>query len=128
MRNNKSPHVARWIIALSLAFSLCCGIFISDNHLIEQQLRVEASSGEGHDSGRANGADKMSPDLRGKSASAELVRVILQLNGKPSGRLNALLNRSGVHVRAELDRLDTLALDLPLGVVEELSSFGEVDF
>ena len=66
--------------------------------------------------------------LRRGDESAQTAEVILQLSGKPSGRLNALLNRAGVHVRAKLDKLDTLALDLPLGVVEELASFDEVHF
>jgi hypothetical protein len=66
--------------------------------------------------------------LRRGDDSAQTAEVILQLSGKPSGRLNALLNRAGVHVRAKLDSLDTLALDLPLGAVEELASFGEVHF
>jgi serine protease AprX len=63
-----------------------------------------------------------------KTPTTETAEVILQLNGKPTGRLNALLNRAGVRVRAKLERLDTFALELPLEIIEELSSLGEVDF
>ena len=66
--------------------------------------------------------------LRRSGAPAQTAEVILQLRGKPSGRLNALLNRAGVHVRAKHDSFETLALDLPLRMVEELASFDEVRF
>ncbi|HEX8149020.1 MAG TPA: S8 family serine peptidase, partial [Pyrinomonadaceae bacterium] len=66
--------------------------------------------------------------LRLSGDPAQAAAVILQLGGKPSGRLNAMLNRAGVHVGARLNSLDALALELPLGLVEELASFGEVRF
>ena len=62
------------------------------------------------------------------SPSTETAEVILQLKGKPSGRLNALLSRAGVHVRSKHDSLGTMALDLPLDTVEELASLEEVNF
>ncbi len=77
---------------------------------------------------RAKVSHALRDRLRRSGASAQTAEVILQLRGKPSGRLNALLNRAGVRVRAKHDSFDTLALDLPLGVVEELSTFDEVRF
>jgi subtilisin family serine protease len=71
---------------------------------------------------------KLRDRLRRPGDSTQTAEVILQLRGKPSGRLNALLNRAGVHVRARHESFDTLALELPLGVVDELSSFDEVHF
>jgi subtilisin family serine protease len=77
---------------------------------------------------RAKVSHALRDRLRRAGESVQTAEVILQLSGKPSGRLNALLNRAGVHVRAKLDRLDTLALELPLGVIEELDSLDEVHF
>src|SRR5438045_8319754 len=124
MKKNRTPNPARPLIILSLVFSLCCGIVISDNRSIER--RAEASPGK--NSGPATGGNKVSPDLRRKSASTDPVRVILQLNDKPSGQLNALLNRNGVHVRASFKNLNAQVVELPESVVDELASFPEVVF
>src|SRR5205085_4605819 len=121
MKKNRTPNPARLIIAFSLAFSLCCSIVMSDIRVVER--RAEASAGK--NSGHANG-NKVSPDLHGKSAG--LVRVILQLNDKPSGPLNALLNRNGVHVRATFSNFNAQAVELPESVVDELASFSEVTY
>src|SRR2546423_9585520 len=123
MKKNRTPNPARPLIILSLVFSLCCGIVISDNRFVER--RAEASSGK--NSGHGNG-NKVSPDMHGKNASTNPVRVILQLNGKPSGQLNALLNRNGVHVRAAFHNFNSFLVELPTNVVEELASFHEVAF
>ncbi|HEX8745983.1 MAG TPA: S8 family serine peptidase, partial [Pyrinomonadaceae bacterium] len=78
------------------------------------------------------GADrKISPDLRERMGRAgepdeESVPVILQLKGKPSGRVNALLNRNGVHMRRYMKSLDTYSLKLPMALIPELASFEEV--
>src|SRR2546423_1896637 len=124
MKKNRTPNPARPLIILSLVFSLCCGIVISDNRFVER--RAEASPGK--NSGPATGGNKVSPDLRRKSASTDPVRVILQLNDKPSGQLNALLNRNGVHVRAAFRNFNSFLVELPTNVVEELASFHEVAF
>src|SRR2546421_11892200 len=120
MKQNKTPKPARLIVALSLLFALCCSIVITDNQVVMR--RAEAKN-----SGHANGK-KVSPDLQGKSAGSSLVRVILQLNGKPTGQLNALLNRNGVHVRASFSNFNAQAVELPANVVDELASFSEVAY
>ena len=70
-------------------------------------------------------ADKVSPELRERMRRAgsgdDTVSVILQLKDRPTGRLNALLNRNGVRVRGDFEQLGAKAVDLPAGVVEELS-------
>src|SRR5689334_285297 len=63
--------------------------------------------------------------LDNESAS-KLVKVILQLDGKPSGQLNALLATNGVKIRKQFANLDSFALELPLNVVNALSQFSEV--
>src|ERR687885_2659549 len=120
MKPNQSPNPVRLIAILSLA--LCCSIVIADNRVVVR--RAQASQGK--NSGREAGGKKVSPDLRGDGAN--LVRVILQLDGKPSGKLNALLNRNGVHVRASFNNLNAHAVELPQNVVDELASFPEVAY
>src|SRR5436190_9964242 len=69
-----------------------------------------------------DGHGKISVELRSRvrdnPSSNESVRIILQLSDNPSGRLNALLNRNGVHVRAHFRRLSSMVVDLPSGVVD----------
>src|ERR671930_1539404 len=76
-------------------------------------------------------AEKVSPDLRARQRNArtgdESVSVILQLNAEPSGQLNALLNRNGVHVKAHFENFNSQAVELPLGVVDELAAYSEVE-
>src|SRR5215203_5353416 len=56
------------------------------------------------------------------------VKVILQLNSKPSGQLNALLSANGVKIRRHFDNLNSFALELPGRVVNALCNFPEVAF
>jgi subtilisin family serine protease len=68
------------------------------------------------------------PSRLGNQSGASLVKVILQLDGKPSGQLNALLASNGVKIRKHFTSLDSFALELPLNVVNVLSQFSEVAF
>src|SRR5215218_2624245 len=124
-RSTESPmtyrtpsRVATLLALFSLLAQLCAG--------------TTAGAPQRANARAATPPDKVSHALRerlGRSGgAAQTEGVILQLTGKPSGRLNALLNRADVHVRAQLNSFDALALELPLGVVEELASFGEVRF
>src|SRR5689334_22826793 len=67
-------------------------------------------------------------DLLSHKGSDSKVKVILQLNSKPSGQLNALLAANGVKIRRHFDNLNSFALELPGYVVDALSSFPEVSF
>ena len=118
MKKTKAHTTARKFSLLALAFSLCCGIVIADQRVFG--LRAQANTG------RSNLSRKTSPDLRGKKLGEPRVRVILQLNGKPSGKLNALLNRNGVHVRGSFNNFNAKSVELPVGIVSELASFEEV--
>src|SRR5437764_11357183 len=69
---------------------------------------------------------KVSSDL--KTDGEDRVQVILQLSDKPSGELNALLNRNGVHIRAHFKNFNSYAVELPASVVAELSDFDEVAY
>src|ERR1044071_1169083 len=60
--------------------------------------------------------------------NGEIVQVILQLNAPASGRLNSLLRRSGIRLKDEFRELSSKVVELPLGVVNELSELDEVEF
>ncbi|HEX8292443.1 MAG TPA: S8 family serine peptidase, partial [Pyrinomonadaceae bacterium] len=72
---------------------------------------------------------KVSPDLKEKvrGAGDAPVGILLQLNGPAGERLNAVLNRAGVHVRGRFEHFNSAALDLPASAVEELAALPEVE-
>src|SRR4051812_47182299 len=67
---------------------------------------VHAGGGKGPNPS-ATAYDKLSSDIRNRKETSsnpeEVVSVILKLNAKPSGQLNGLLNRNGVHIRKHFD-------------------------
>jgi serine protease AprX len=83
--------------------------------------------------------DKVSADLRQSLSDSRDARrrgkgdsdkagVVVQLSEKPTGLLNAFLNRNGVHVKAKFEQLNALAVELPLSALEELASFEEISY
>jgi serine protease AprX len=92
--------------------------------------RAARASGD-KQQGRVRSA-RVSADLRERAKHSpkgdELVEVIIQHEGKPSGQLNALLNRNGVHVRARFSNFDSMLVELPARVVEELEFYDEIRF
>src|SRR5438128_63099 len=77
-------------------------------------------------------ASKIAPDLRelvrSGSATNDRVSVILQVSDVQSGPLNSLLNRNGVHVKNRFQSFNSLAVELPAEVVDELDSYPEVTY
>src|SRR5687768_6399911 len=124
MKKNNFSSTVRTSLVFSLVLSLCLGIVIADNPLVEWR----AAASPGGKSKPAQGAKKVSPELQGKNGSGARARVILQLNGKPSGQLNALLNRNGVHVRAAFRNFNAQVVELPESLVGELAAFPEVNY
>jgi serine protease AprX len=118
-RIKRSPLLTSLTI-FSLLLTLCYGIMVTD------QARAASGSKSGH--GGSDKSAKISPDLSADGGDASLVKVILQLSSKPSGQLNALLNRNGVHIRAHFQSFNSYAVDLPANVLEELTSFDEVAY
>ena len=119
MTFRKTSRVASLLAFFSLLAQLCA-------------VTTAAGAAGTKTGGAAAPPDKISHEIRERlqrrTSSGQTAAVILQLMGKPSGRLNALLNRNGVHVRAHFDSFDSLALELPLEVIEELASFPEARF
>ncbi|HEX8561111.1 MAG TPA: S8 family serine peptidase [Pyrinomonadaceae bacterium] len=79
--------------------------------------------------------DKVSAALRERAregrrgrGAGEPVQVVIQLKGKMSGGLNALLNSNGAHVRRELRNLGMAVVELPASAVEALASFDEISY
>src|SRR5215213_6464845 len=93
-----------------------------------------AGNGNGNNPPRnSKGAkhNKIGLDLRDQLSNQSgdsLVKVIVQLDAKPSGSLNALLSTNGVKIRKHFTSLNSFALELPLNVVNALSQFPEVAF
>jgi serine protease AprX len=124
MRNLKLPSSILKLSALLLMTALSCAQLMS-------VAAIAGSKGKKvNSSDRGKRSSKVSSDLNAKSGrkGSEKVSIILQLDGKPTGRLNALLNRNGVHVNGQFDGLGMLAVELPADVIEELASFDEVSY
>jgi len=66
---------------------------------------------KGKSSSRKNNKhDKLGSDLREQLNNSSTISVILQLDGKPSGQLNALLASNGIKIRKYFDKLNSFAL------------------
>src|ERR1044072_2005237 len=98
---------------------LCAGILLTEKSFATRPAFGSSGKGSGH-------KEKLSTGLT--ASGTQRGTVVLQLNGKPSGKLNALLNRSGVHVRSQLKALNAFTVEMPASVLEELASFSEVEF
>ncbi|MFN2482443.1 MAG: hypothetical protein ABR554_13380, partial [Pyrinomonadaceae bacterium] len=88
---------------------------------------------DGFDQPSADNASggKVSQRLRERargSNSDERVQVVIQLKGRMSGKLSALLNSNGAHVQKELKNLGMAVVELPTRAVEELAAFDEISY
>ena len=93
MKNLKSWLAASLLIVGGLIYSLCLSGLVTNRVSAESNMLQRSSA-------NSRGKDeKISDTLRGRATSSENVPVIIQLNSSPTGRLNALLQRNGVHVK-----------------------------
>src|SRR5215213_5374833 len=124
MKRMKLSLAASLLIVGGLIFCLCLSGLVTSSVSAESNPAQRASS-RGKD-------EKISDTLRGRNAktpgSDEIVQVIIQLNSSPTGRLNALLQRNGVHVKDDFKELNSFLVELPLSIVSELADFSEVQF
>jgi serine protease AprX len=125
MRNRKPSSSVLKLTTLLLIVALTCGSLPS----VVATADSKGKKASGSERGRQN---KVSSDLYEKGRSgkgdSDKVKAIIQLKGKPTAQLNALLNRHGVHINGKFDSLNMLAVELPADVIEELASFSEVTF
>src|SRR6185436_18647755 len=121
-----SSHKTKRYLALALLTALSLGPTLLGGHL----LTSVSAKGKGPTQGPQK-PNKVASDLgdllRSKSSEAQ-VKVIVQLNQKPTGQLNALLAANGVKIRRHFTHLNSFALELPGRVVDALSTFPEVAF
>src|SRR6185369_2254367 len=119
-------HKTKRFLVLALLASLTLGPgLLSGNLLATAHAKGKGSRGNAH---KAQKVASDLGDLLSSKSSEALVKVILQLNDKPSGQLNALLAANGVKIRKHFDNLNSFALELPGRVVDVLSTFPEVAF
>ena len=127
MRNLKSSSSILKLTSLLLVVALLCVSLMS----VVATADSKGKKTKDADRSRA-GRSKVSSDLGDKKGGdkkgSDKAEVIIQLQDKPTGQLNALLNRNGVHVNGRFDNLNMLAVELPLDVIEELATLTEVSY
>jgi hypothetical protein len=129
MTTVKSMKLTKRFLTLALLANLSLGPTLASGHV----LAGGANGNENNSSQNSKGAkhNKIASELNdqfGSRSGDTMVKVILQLDGKPSGQLNALLASNGVKIKKHFTSLDSFALELPLNVVNALSQFPEVGF
>src|SRR5687767_2271739 len=122
-----SSHKTKRFLVLALLIGISVGLTLLGGKL----LTSADAQGKGQKANQNLKPNKIASDLgdllRSNSSDAR-VKVILQLNEKPSGQLNALLASNGVKIRKHFNNLNSFALELPARVVDVLSTFSEVAF
>lgn len=125
--NNKMKSTSLKVVnTILLAASLLCA-----NLILSVNTNAQSSNGNGKGQGSSKKPHKIGKDLQqilSQSNTNGLVDVILQLNSKPSGQLNALLNRNGVRIRAAYKTFSFVTVQMPAAFIDELASFSEVSF
>src|SRR5205085_8542719 len=117
----------RRFLVLALLASLTLGPTLLGGNL----LTTADAKGKGSSHGKNVKPRKVASDLSdllGNKSGDSLVKVILQLEQKPSGQLNALLAANGVKIRRHFRNLNSFALEIPARLVDTLSSFSEISF
>src|SRR2546423_627559 len=135
MKHSKRLHPAAGLALCALLLTSCAWLLAGQGVGVG---RAQSSSGQKstrqykrQGAQKRNNPKKLSQELSEESQNGKAddeVKVVLQLNGKPSGRLNALLERSGVHVKGNFDNLQAKAVELPAGALAELAAFPEVSY
>ena len=125
----KSTKLIKRFLTLALLAHLSLGPTLAGDKLLGGLLNRKGKSSS--QNGRGVKHNKIASELNdqlGSQGGDTMVKVILQLEDKPSGSLNALLAANGVKIRKHFTSLDSFALELPLNVVNALSQFSEVAF
>src|ERR1051325_945065 len=107
-----SSHRTKRFLVLPLLISLSVGpTLLGGNLLTSVHAKDKGSKGKNQNQKPIKIASDLSDLLHSKSNDS-MVQVILQLNDKPSGQLNALLAANGVKIRKHFDNLNSFALEL----------------
>ena len=117
----------QWAACITLLVALVASPLLGASHSKREEVSKSHNS-----EARSEKGEKISPDLRTEqykvSSTDEIVPVILQFNGPVSEALTALLSRNGVHVRKQFSKLNSILVELPAGVINELAYFDEVSY
>src|SRR5215203_7080355 len=120
-------HRTKRFLVLALLASLTLGPTLLGGNLLAT-VQAKGKLLRGNSNQKANKVASDLSDLLSSKSGESMVKVILQLDQKPGGQLNALLAANGVKIRKHFDNLDSFALELPGRVVDALSNFPEVSF
>jgi hypothetical protein len=116
-----SSHKTKRFLVLALLMSLSVGPTILGGALLTSaHARDNGLQGNKNQTPKPNKIASDLSDLLQNKSGAATVKVILQLNQKPSGQLNAMLAANGVKIRKHFDNLNSFALELPASVVDAL--------
>src|SRR5215467_5283246 len=123
IRRTKANPALALLTSFSLLLPMLCGMLLAD--VAKASPRNDAANNKGSQN---QSWQKLAHDLREQIQNGgrqDTLKVILQLEGKISGQLNALLHSHGVKVKRQFSNFNALALELPANVVEALSHFPE---
>src|SRR5258708_3303484 len=123
-----SMHRTKRFLVLALLASLTLGPTLLSGNLLTTAHATGKGLLRGNKNQKPNKVASDLGDLLSSKSGDSLVKVILQLNEKPSGQLNALLAANGVKIRKHFNNLNSFALELPGRIVNALSNFPEVAF
>jgi len=117
--NNKSTAIIKRITSFALMFSLCLGILICD---------VTRANAHDISKGTYTGQDqKISSDLQeqiSKVSPDTRLRVIIQISSIKRSLLNTFLLRSDVSVQSDLQKLDSIVVELPARIIADIIAYG----
>src|SRR5262245_14866585 len=126
IRRTKATPALALLTSFSLLLPMLCGIVMTD--VAKAATKDDAAKQNGSQN---RGPQKLAHDLQDQiknRGTQDTLKVILQLEGKISGPLNALLRSNGIKIKRQFSNFNALALELPADVVEALANFPEVAF
>ena len=105
-----SSHKTKRFLVLALLTSLSVGpTLLGGTLLTSAHARDNGLQGNKNQTAKPNKIASDLSDLLHNQSGAATVNVILQLNQKPSGQLNAMLAANGVKIRKHFDNLNSFA-------------------
>jgi serine protease AprX len=124
----KSMKITKRFLTLALLANLSLGPTLASGTVLGGILKRKTSNASQSKGLQHNKIAAEINDQLGTQSGDTMVNVILQLDDKPTGQLNALLASNGVKIKKHFTSLDSFALELPLSVVKVLPQFPEVAF
>ncbi|HKY03267.1 MAG TPA: S8 family serine peptidase, partial [Blastocatellia bacterium] len=139
-RLRRSPILA-WLTGFTLGLMFISGLspLGAVNAQVDQGKRQNEETPVSRSMEDLSTSEKVSPDLKEMATAPEMqasaklspksiVRVLVQLKGKPRATLNALLSSAEVKVKRSYPNFNSRLVELPLGTVNEIASYKEVAY